>query len=102
VQLLEVWLDLEDWRLGRLRHWHGRRDRWTNVWKNPKTTNGHQCVNTNLGDQGSMLWSQFLPIFGEKMAIFSKSNVMLKFLPNLALFWAKTPIFSPIFLGEDI
>jgi hypothetical protein len=29
---------------------------------------------------------QFLPIFGEKLAFFSKTNVMIKFLHNLALF----------------
>jgi hypothetical protein len=32
---------------------------------------------------------RFLPIFGEKMAFFSKTNVMIKFLHNIALFWVK-------------
>jgi hypothetical protein len=31
------------------------------------------------------------------MAFFSKTNVMSKFCKKLAVVWAKTPIFSPIF-----
>jgi hypothetical protein len=36
---------------------------------------------------------QFLQIFGEILAFFSKSNVMVKNLHNLALFWVKNAIF---------
>jgi hypothetical protein len=42
------------------------------------------------GDQGSMLLSQFSPIFDhfrqKKLAFFSKNHVMIKILPTLALF----------------
>jgi hypothetical protein len=39
-----------------------------------------------------------LPIFGEKIgAFFSKSNVMIKNLHNLALFWVKNANFFAIF-----
>jgi hypothetical protein len=34
------------------------------------------------------------------MAFFSKTNVMIQFLHNLALFEQKTPIFSTIFLAK--
>jgi hypothetical protein len=45
-------------------------------------------------DQGSTLWYdhnflRFLTIFGEKLAFFSKTNVMIKILHNLALFFVK-------------
>jgi hypothetical protein len=42
---------------------------------------------------GSMLWSQFEAIFGEQMAFFSKTKVMINCLQNLHIF-AK-------FLGES-
>jgi hypothetical protein len=35
--------------------------------------------------------------FLAKMALFSKTNVMIKILHNLALFWVKNTYFSPIF-----
>jgi hypothetical protein len=42
---------------------------------------------------GSMVWSQFSAIFNNfwrtKFAFFSKTNVMIKFLHKLALFWVK-------------
>jgi hypothetical protein len=41
-----------------------------------------------------MLWSQFLPILGEKWR-FSKKNI----LPNLAFISYKNANFSPIFRG---
>jgi hypothetical protein len=44
-----------------------------------------------------MLWSQFSAIFDnfrQKMAFFSKTDVMIKILKILTLFWVKTPIFS--------
>jgi hypothetical protein len=41
----------------------------------------------DLRDLGSMLWSQFSAIFTEKyLAFFSKTNILFKFLHNLALF----------------
>jgi hypothetical protein len=52
-------------------------------------------------DLGSMLSSQFYCDFrqflAKKLAFFSKTNVMIKFLHKLALFWVKNAIFSPIF-----
>jgi hypothetical protein len=39
---------------------------------------------------------RFLPIFGEKMAFFSKTNVMIKNYHNLALFWVKNANFFAI------
>jgi hypothetical protein len=46
---------------------------------------------------------RFLPIFGEKMAFLSKTNVTIKFYQKLAVVRAKkTPIFLPNFLGENI
>jgi hypothetical protein len=39
-----------------------------------------------------------LSIFGgKKLALFSKTNVMIKFLQKLAVVFAKTPIFLQIF-----
>jgi hypothetical protein len=47
----------------------------------------------NLVALGSMLWSQFSAIFNnfrrKKLAFFSQTNVMIKILHNLALFWVK-------------
>jgi hypothetical protein len=45
---------------------------------------------------------QYLPNFGEKMAFFSKTNVMIKFLHNLALFGVKNANFIAEFFGENI
>jgi hypothetical protein len=36
----------------------------------------------------------------KKLAFFSKTNVMIQFLHNLALFWAKNAIFSPNFSAK--
>jgi hypothetical protein len=46
---------------------------------------------------------RFFPIFGEKMAFFSKTNVRIKIkiLHNLALFWVKNAIFFAEFFGEN-
>jgi hypothetical protein len=52
-----------------------------------------------------MLWSKFSAIFanfGVKMAFFSKTNVMIKILHDLALFRVKNANFFAIFLGENI
>jgi hypothetical protein len=40
---------------------------------------------------------RFSPIFGEKMAFFSKTNVTIHFLHNLALFCVKMPILCRLF-----
>jgi hypothetical protein len=59
----------------------------------------HRNLSTGMSmfAQGSMLWSQFSAIFAiflrKKLAFFSKTNVMIKFLHNLALFWAKNAKF---------
>jgi hypothetical protein len=53
--------------------------------------------------QESMVWSQFSAIFANfrrKSAFFLNTNVMINFFLNLALFWAKTPVFSQIFLAK--
>jgi hypothetical protein len=44
---------------------------------------------------------RFLPIFCEKMAFFSKNNVSIEFLHNLALFGVKNANFLPVFFGEQ-
>jgi hypothetical protein len=52
-----------------------------------------------------MLWSQFSAIFdnfGEKLAFFSKTNVMIKILHNLALFWVENANLFAEFFGENI
>jgi hypothetical protein len=51
-------------------------------------------------NQGSMLWSQFCPIFGEKIAFFSKTNVMIKNLQKLAVVRAKNANILANFFGE--
>jgi hypothetical protein len=43
---------------------------------------------------------RFLTIFNKNMAFFSKTNVTIKFLNNLALFWDKNAIFLPIFTAK--
>jgi hypothetical protein len=45
---------------------------------------------------------RFLPIFAKKLAFFSKTNVMIKFLHNLALFRVKNANFFAEFFGENI
>jgi hypothetical protein len=42
-----------------------------------------------------------ITIFGKKMAFFSKTHVMIKFLHNLALFWVQNDIFGRFF-GETL
>jgi hypothetical protein len=39
----------------------------------------------------------FRQFSARKLEFFSKNNVMIKILHNLALFWVKTPIFCSIF-----
>jgi hypothetical protein len=45
---------------------------------------------------------QFLEFFGKKMAFFSKTNVMIKFLNNLALFGVKNANFFTEFFCKNI
>jgi hypothetical protein len=45
---------------------------------------------------------RFSTIFGEKMAFFSKTNVMIKILQNLAFLWVKNANFFNEFFGENI
>jgi hypothetical protein len=40
--------------------------------------------------------------FWQKMAFFSKTNIMIQFLHNLALFGVKNANFFAIFFGENI
>jgi hypothetical protein len=53
-----------------------------------------------------MLWSQFSAIFDsfrrKKIGVFSKTNVMIKILHNLALFWVKNANFVAEKFGENI
>jgi hypothetical protein len=50
-----------------------------------------------FGDLG-----QFLPIFGENSAFFSKTNVMINFFRSLALLCVKNANFFVEFFGENI
>jgi hypothetical protein len=45
---------------------------------------------------------RFSTIFGEKLAFFSKTNVMIESLHNLPLFCVKTPILSPKKICENL
>jgi hypothetical protein len=49
------------------------------------------------------IFCDFLTIFGEKIVFFfSKTNVMIKILHNLVLFWVKNPNFFAEKFGENI
>jgi hypothetical protein len=66
---------------------------------------GRFLSQTNLATLRSMLWSQFSAVFdnsAKKLALFSKNNVMVKLLNNLAFFSKKTAHFSQIFYGENM
>jgi hypothetical protein len=59
----------------------------------------------NFTNLGSMLWLQFsesFDNFGEKMAFFSKTNVMVNILHKLALFWVKNANFFAEKFCENI
>jgi hypothetical protein len=43
-----------------------------------------------------------LPIVGKKLALFSKTNVMIKFLHNLAVFCVKNANFFAEFFSKNI
>jgi hypothetical protein len=45
---------------------------------------------------------RFLTIFGKKLPFFSKTNVLIKLLHNLTLFWVKNANFFAEFFGENI
>jgi hypothetical protein len=53
-----------------------------------------------------MLWSQFSAIFNQysahKLAFFSKTNDMFKFLQKLAVVWTKNANIFAKFFGENI
>jgi hypothetical protein len=52
-----------------------------------------------------MFWSQFSAIFTNflrKIDFFSKTNVMIKILQSLPLFWVKNANFFAEFFGENI
>jgi hypothetical protein len=48
------------------------------------------------------IFGDFRQFSAKKMAFFSKTNVMIKFLHNLALFWVKKAKFFAEFFGENI
>jgi hypothetical protein len=48
------------------------------------------------------IFCDFYQFSAKKFAFFSKTNVMIKILNNLALFWVKNANFVAIFFGENI
>jgi hypothetical protein len=48
------------------------------------------------------IFCDFRSFSAKKLSFFSKTNVMIKILRNLALFWVKNAIFSADFFGENI
>jgi hypothetical protein len=48
------------------------------------------------------IFSEFCQFSPKKLAFFSKTNVMIKILHNLALFWVKNANFIAEFFGENI
>jgi hypothetical protein len=56
--------------------------------------------------QGPMFWSQFSAIFDnfqrKNWRFYKKTNVMIKFLHNLALFWVRYANFFAEFFGKNI
>jgi hypothetical protein len=46
------------------------------------------------------IFCDFRQFSAQKLAFFSKTNDMITFLNNLALFETKTPVFSPIFSAK--
>jgi hypothetical protein len=48
------------------------------------------------------IFCNFGQFSAKKMAFFSKTNVRIHFLHNLALFWVKNAIFFAKFFGENI
>jgi hypothetical protein len=48
------------------------------------------------------IFCDFCQFSAKKLAFFSKTNVMIKFLNNLALFWVKNANFFAEFFSENI
>jgi hypothetical protein len=48
------------------------------------------------------IFCDFRQFSAKKLAFFSKTNVRIKILHNLALFWAKNANFFAEFFGENI
>jgi hypothetical protein len=48
------------------------------------------------------IFGDFCQFSAKKMALFSKTDVMLNILHNLALFWVTNGIFFAEFFGENI
>jgi hypothetical protein len=54
------------------------------------------------GTRGRCYDHNFGQFSAKKMAFFSKTNVMIKFLHKLALFWVKNANYFAMFFGEYI
>jgi hypothetical protein len=66
----------------------------------PKIESQSQCTGETRGRCYGHNFLRFLPIFGEKIAFFSKLKVMIKFLQKLTV-WAKNiNIFAKFFGGN--
>jgi hypothetical protein len=63
---------------------------------------GSAPARTWIAIRGRWYDHNFLPFSAKKWAFFSKTNVMIKVLHNLALFWVKNANFFAEFLGENI
>jgi hypothetical protein len=48
------------------------------------------------------IFCDFSQFSAKKLAFFTKTNVMINFFQNLALFWDKNAIFFAEFFGENI
>jgi hypothetical protein len=59
-----------------------------------------QLLGRNWGRCYDHNFWRFLTIFGKKLAFFSKTNVMIKILHNLPMFWVKNANFFAIFLRK--
>jgi hypothetical protein len=70
-------------------------------WTSSIGTEGRRGVWSGV-DVRSTIFCDFWQFSAKKMAFFSKTNVMVKFLNNLALFWVKNDNFFADFFGENI
>jgi hypothetical protein len=68
----------------------------------PKYEEKRQICDPSWGRCYDLNFLRFSTIFGKKLAFFSKINVMIKILHNLALFWVKNVNFFAKFFGENI
>jgi hypothetical protein len=55
------------------------------------------CVRQLGVDVMIIIFCDFWQFSAKKLAFFSKTNVMINFFHNLALFWVKKPIFCRFF-----